>query len=379
LPSDVARAEDRVTGSAPSIVHRSAKRMTDHAPLDAVAQALRAARRPVVILGLDLDPHTHTGAVRAFVERLGAPVFVTPKAKGMLSEDHPLFCGVCAGVSADSVVLEFFKRADVLVGLGFEPVESDKLWHHTLTLVSIGPSTIAAESFRPHAEVVGDLEQLLPALSAHVPDALEWDTADCSRVRDDIVRALHPAQRPGGLSGFELTRQLRDLFPRDTLFTTDVGSVKMITSQAWTTYAPLTFFESNGLSAMSYSLPAAMALRLRHPDAPILCTVGDGGFGMTIADIETCVRAGLRFVVVVYNDSSLSLIDAAQQRRGYPTQGVRYGAVDFAAASAAFGAWSCRVDTMAQLDTAVREAQRVDRIAVIDAIVDPAEYLKQTS
>src|SRR5262245_64267041 len=56
----------------------------------------------------------------------------------------------------------------------------------------------------------------------------------------------------------------------ETLFTTDVGSVKMITSQAWTTYAPLTFFESNGLSAMSYSLPAAMALRLRHPDAPIL-------------------------------------------------------------------------------------------------------------
>jgi acetolactate synthase-1/2/3 large subunit len=379
LPSDVARTEDRVTGSAPSIVRAQPTR-TDHSPdLAAVAQALRAARRPVVILGLDLDPHTHTGAVRAFVERLGAPVFVTPKAKGMLPEDHPLFGGVCAGVSADSVVLDFFKRADLLVGLGFEPVESDKLWHHTMKLVSIGPSTIAAESFRPDAEAVGDLEQLLPALSTHLPDALEWSTSDCSRVRDDIAGALHPPPRHRGLSGYELTRRLRELFPRDTLFTTDVGSVKMITSQAWTTYAPLTFFESNGLSAMSYSLPAAMALRLRHPSAPILCTVGDGGFGMTIADLETCVREGLRVVVVVYNDSSLSLIDAAQQRRGYPTLGVRYGMVDFAAAAAAFGAWSCRVDTMAQLDAAVREAQQADRIAVIDAIVDPTEYLKQTS
>src|SRR4029453_2274831 len=67
--------------------------------VDRVAQALAAARRPVVILGLDLDPRKDAAAARAFVEALGAPAFVTPKAKGMLSEDHPLFCGVCAGVA----------------------------------------------------------------------------------------------------------------------------------------------------------------------------------------------------------------------------------------------------------------------------------------
>lgn len=380
VPSDVARTEDRVSGSDPVVVHGHGKPTASHASaLDAAGQALRGARRPVVILGLDLDPRAHVSAVRAFVERLGAPVFVTPKAKGMLPEDHPLFGGVCAGVSADSVVVEFFKRADLLVGLGFEPVESDKLWHHTMRLVSIGPSTIVADRFHPHAEVVGDLDEILPVLVAQAPDTLAWGANECSRLREDIECALRPPRRPRGLSGFELTRRLRDLFPRDTLFTTDVGSVKMITSQAWTTYAPLTFFESNGLSAMSYSLPAAMALRLRHPEAPILCTIGDGGFGMTIADIETCVRAGLRFVVVVYNDSSLSLIDAAQQRRGYPTQGVRYGAVDFAAAATAFGAWARRVEAMEELDAAVGEAQHADRIAVIDAIVDPTEYLKQTS
>jgi acetolactate synthase-1/2/3 large subunit len=100
---------------------------------------------------------------------------------------------------------------------------------------------------------------------------------------------------------------------------------------------------------------------------------------MTIADIETCVRHRLHFVIVVFNDSSLSLIDAAQQRRGHPTLGVRYGPVDFATASAAFGAWSRRVETMGELDDAVREAQRVNRPAVIDVVVDPAEYLRQTS
>ena len=53
---------------------------------------------------------------------------------------------------------------------------------------------------------------------------------------------LQPAARLRGLSGYELTRRLRELFPRDTVFVTDVGSVKMVTPQAWTTYEPLTFF-----------------------------------------------------------------------------------------------------------------------------------------
>ena len=89
-----------------------------------------------------------------------------------------------------------------------------------------------------------------------------------------------------------MTRCLRDLFPSETIVTTDVGSIKLIVSQAWRSTRPLTFLESNGLSAMGYSFPAAMAARLAHPDRPVLCTVGDGGFSMIVADLETCVRHG---------------------------------------------------------------------------------------
>jgi acetolactate synthase-1/2/3 large subunit len=380
LPSDVARTQDEpgdVTSYLEFSVGRTPHEQTPEA-FERVGHEIASARRPVVVLGLDLDPRHDALTVRSLVDALGAPVFVTPKAKGMLPEDHLLFCGVCAGVSADSVVLDFFRRSDLLIGIGFEPVESDKLWHQSMKLVSLGPRSIAAGDYRPHAEAVGDLGHLLSTLRHRRLGPFEWTAQDCEGFRADLDRALRPAAPPRGLSGYELTRRLRALFPRETVFTTDVGSVKMITSQAWTTYEPLTFFESNGLSAMSYSLPAAMAARLQYPDRPVLCTIGDGGFGMTIADVETCVRERLHIVIVVYNDSSLSLIDAAQQRRQYPTLGVRYGAVDFAAASAAFGAWARRVASLDELDEAVREAQRIDRVAVVDAVVDPAEYLGQT-
>ena len=374
VPSDVARASDtesaHVSGtSPPPLSHKPA------ANLDRIAAALAGARRPVIIAGLDLDSRTDTAAVRAFVHRAGAPAFVTPKAKGIIPEDHPLFAGVCAGVAGDPAIVEFFARADLLVGLGFDPVESDKLWHQTMPLVSIGPVSIASGEFAPRAEAVGDVTALLPALSARLPRAFAWEADTVPRFRAEIESMLRPARPPRvGLSGYELTRALRDLFPRETILATDVGSIKSITTQAWTSYEPLTFFESNGLSAMSYSFPAAMAARLQFPNRPVLCTIGDGGFGMTVSELETCVRERLPFVTVVFNDSALSLIDVAQQNRGYPAHGVKYGSVDFAAVAAGFGAWSRRVESHEELRAAVAEAREVNRPAVIDAVVDPAEY-----
>ena len=130
---------------------------------------------------------------------------------------------------------------------------------------------------------------------------------------------------------------------------------------------------------MGYSLPAAMAAKLERPDRPVLCTVGDGGFSMVFADLETCVRRRIPFVTVVYNDSALSLIQVAQARRGLPDCGVRYGAVDFAAASAALGAWSRRVSTMAALETAVKDARGFDGPSVVEVMIDPTEYLAHTA
>jgi acetolactate synthase-1/2/3 large subunit len=312
--------------------------------------------------------------VRGFVERLGAPVFVTPKAKGMIPEDHPLFGGVCAGVAGDRVILDFFARADLLLGVGFEPVESDKLWHHTMPLVSVGPVSIAAGRFRPRAEAVGALASLLSALTSALPSALEWEADAGPRLRQALEATLRPAARPRGISPFELTRALRALFPRETVLATDVGSIKSITTQAWPAYEPLTFLESNGLSAMSYAFPAAMAARLEWPDRPVLCTIGDGGFGMTHAEVETCVRERIPFTTVVFNDRALSLIDVAQHNRGFPTHGVRYGDVDFAAVAAGMGAWSRRVEALDGLREAVAESRHLDRPVVIDAIVDPGEY-----
>lgn len=383
LPSDIAKAPEQAATDAASIsIDPPSLPRADGDALARVGEEIARAKRPIVVLGLDLDPRTDAEAVRRFVERLGAPVFVTPKAKGMLPEDHALFYGVCAGVAGDGVIVDLFGRADLLIGLGFEPVESDKLWHHTMKMVSIGPVSIAAGDYRPHAEAVGDLARALEELADRGKAGsrtYDWKAEELRQFRGDLQNVLKPSEPLNGLSGYELTQRLRELMPRETVLATDVGAIKSITSQAWATYEPLTFFESNGLSAMSYSFPAAMAAKLAYPDRPVLCAIGDGGFGMTCAELETCVRERLHFMTVVYNDSSLSLIHVSQANRGHEPYGVDHGSVDFAAVASGFGAWTRRVRTMSELDAAVREGMSIDRPVVIDAIVDPAEYRKQNS
>jgi acetolactate synthase-1/2/3 large subunit len=380
LPSDVARCDDRVTQEAAVVDVSLPASGPPHADdVEQVAHELRSARRPVLILGLDLAPYEPSAALRAFIEKLNVPVFVAPKARGTLPEDHRLFYGVCAGVAADHVIVDFFRRADLLVGLGYDPVESNRTWHQTMKLVSIGPMSIAADAYRPHAECVGDVNETLARLVEKDFGPFEWSEEDLARFRAEMMDTLHPrAQSPRGLSPFELTERLRDLMPRETIVTTDVGAVKFITSQAFTVHEPMTFLQSNGLSSMGFAFPGAMAAKLVHPDRPVLCTVGDGGFGMSLCEVETCVREGIRFVTVVYNDRQLSLIQVIQQNKGLPMYGVEYGPVDFAAAARALGAEGFRVESADELDAAVKQATRADRLAVVDVQVDPTEYLSHT-
>jgi len=380
LPSDVARMSDPAADAGPWTLAPPPPDAPDPRALDEVIAAIRAARRPVMLLGLDLDPRVHRTAVRTLVDSLDIPVFVTPKVKGLLPEDHPRFLGVCGGVAGDGAILDFFDRADILVGVGYDPVESDKLWHRSNPIVSLGPISIAAGSYRPALEVTGDLIQTINAVVARRPGPFQWTADEIAAFRRELDGRLRP-EGPArqGLSPWEVTRCLRDACPRETIATTDVGSVKFIVSQAWPSYEPLTFLESNGLSSMGYGLPAAIAAKLQFPGRPVLCTVGDGGLGMRMADIETCVRLRLPVPIVVFNDDGLSLIRVVQQKKGYGDYGVGYGHVDFAAAGVALGARGRQVRTLEGLADAVKDALGAAGPTVIDVAVDPTEYHAQTA
>jgi acetolactate synthase-1/2/3 large subunit len=112
----------------------------------------------------------------------------------------------------------------------------------------------------------------------------------------------------------------------------------------------------------------------------VLCTVGDGGLGMRLADIETCVRLRLPIPIVVFNDDGLSLIRVVRAKRGFDEDyGVGYGHVDFAAAAVALGARGVTARSLEQLSAAVGAAFEASGPTVIDVPIDPAEYNAHTA
>ena len=366
LPSDVAVQEcdyppgGRQTGVASSGGERV---------LPEIAARVNSSNRPLVLVGLGAEPAA-APAVRSLIDRLQAPFLVTPKVKGIVPEDHPRFLGVASGMAIDRDIVETIRKADLVLGIGFDPVECDKTWFADVEVVSVDSAGMSEGRYCP-LEAIGDLASLVAVLAASL-EPKPWPDEILSERRKAIART--PAACAGGLSPLRLIEELRAVFPRDGLVTCDVGSHKLMMGQFWRAYQPGTFFLSNGLSGMGFGIPAAIAAQLAHPRRPVMAVVGDGGMLMMLHDLALVRELNLPVVMVVFSDSSLSLIRVSQQRRGYPTYGVDFRAPDFAAIAEAFGIAGRRVESLAAVRMEIDRALAARNPVVLDVPVDFQEY-----
>jgi acetolactate synthase-1/2/3 large subunit len=323
-----------------------------------------------LIFGLGIPPAAAQLA-RRLTDALAAPFVVTPKAKGILPEDDPRFLGVASGMAIDGEVLETVRSSDLLIAVGFDPVECDKTWFAETDVVSIDSAEMTEGDYNP-LEAVGDISALLSQLTEKITEPKPWPEDLLLRRRQAIVRSgkkIGPAFSP-----LELIDTLRSAFPREGIVACDVGSHKLIMGQFWKSYVPGAFLISNGLSGMGYGLPAAMAAQLVFPKKPVLAVVGDGGMLMMLHDLVLVRELHLPIIVVVCVDNSLSLIHVSMERRGFIPCGVDFKAPNFAALANGFGIRGERVSHAAQARRVVEEAVERREPLVMEVPVDYQEY-----
>ena len=133
---------------------------------------------------------------------------------------------------------------------------------------------------------------------------------------------------------------------------------------------PHTFFGPT-TGAMGYALPAAIAAKLARPQAPAIAFAGDGGFAMTMSELETAVRMNLDgLVVLVFNNNNYGTISRHQNREfpGRPV-GTGLGTIDFSAIAKAMGAEGFKVSKNVEFSEAFNAALNVGCPAVIDITV----------
>ncbi len=381
LPSDVARREDRAGASPPDDHPRQAAlpfsgRGAMGADVPRAARMIGQAARPLAMVGIGLDPMKVQPALLRWLEATGIPVAITPKAKGLVPEDHPLFVATGTGMAGDTLCVELLRETDLLIGIGFDPVEAIRTFYTERPFLSIAEYSLVDGRFAPDLELVGDVGATLEALQGESALHHTWRGDAVAAFRRRLASFLTPSvdQSELGLSPARVFGRLRNLLPREAILTVDTGAHKLLIGQIWPSYQPLTYLVSHGLSTMGYALPAAMAAKLEHPDRPVVAVMGDGGLAMVLAELETASRLRLPVVVLVLSDRSLYLIRMHQERKGFRAGGVDFGPIDFAGIAPGLGALGFRATTWTEFDAAVRAGLGANCPTVIEVPVDPADY-----
>jgi acetolactate synthase-1/2/3 large subunit len=372
VPEDVAGEE---TDGAPLSTERARRPSPDRQALETAARLIESASFPLIFAGNGVIRGRASGALRAFARAHGMPVAHTFMAKGSMPYDDDL-CLLSVGLQARDYISCGFDKADLIIAVGYDPVEyAPKFWNpeRKKSIVHIDFTPAEVDSFyQPAVEVVADVREAIELLGGLVKgqkDPTPYQTlrrfilAELAEGADDDSFPLKPQR---------ILRDLRASMGREDILISDVGTHKLWIARTFPAYEPNTVLISNGYAAMGFALPAAIAAKLVHPERKVVAVSGDGGFLMNCQELETAHRLGLSIVNVIFRDGGYNLIQWKQQTHLGRESGVKFGNPDFVALAAAFGAKGYRVDSARALAPILADALAHPGPSIVDVPVDYA-------
>ena len=358
FPMDVVTGEGDVR--IPRRVERAELPPPDDADLSTAVETIRNAKMPVIFAGSAVFHANARNELRLLAEKLNAPVIVTRNGKGVLSEDHPLALQICYGYLGR----EALERSDCLIGIGprFTSIDT-RNWSLELPQPFIQIDEDANEiglEYPCDVGVVGDLKLTLQALIEDVtPGQNEWDEVLTE------LRANFDAQ-----PSLPVIHELQDVLPRDTIYAIDVHALGYASFAELPIYDPRTFLYPNIGVALGHAYPAAIGAKVAHPDRPVICFSGDGGFLMGAVEMATAMKYGINVVAIVVNDGALSAIKGSQLKgcegRTIDTDLLNPDFVEFAQS---FGAYAKRVENLDDFKETLRDALAAEKPALIEVML----------
>ena len=353
------------------------------APADKIeraAELVRSASRPVLLVGLRGADVAACAAVRRLVAATGLPVVETFQAAGVVSwqlESHYVGrVGLFKNQPGDVVVA----HADVLVTIGYDPVEYDpRLWNTNASRTVIHIDSIPAQldnHYQPVLELRGDVASTVEGLTrlvaglelseefARAVDVQRQALADIDQV------AVRGAHGPLGLNPAALVLELRATLDDDATVAVDMGTNYIHMARHFRTYHPRHLLFTNGQQTLGVALPWAIAATLVRPGKQVVSVSGDGGFLYSAMELETAVRLGSTLTHVIMRDNTYDMVGFQQLLKFGRKSGVGLGDYDIVHYAKAFGASGYRVTTPDEFGPAMRKALAEDGPSIVDVAVD---------
>jgi acetolactate synthase-1/2/3 large subunit len=363
IPADLVNAEfEGELDYEPTFSTRSGP---DPVAVEAAADALVAAKNPVIYAGQGVHYAGAWDQLRWLAERLAAPVTTSISGKSAFDETHPLSLGT-AGRSMARPVHDYVHGSDVIFGIGCSftatgfgmKMPTDKtVIHATLDPVDLNKNLVSK-----HA-LVGDAGLTLDAINAAVDKRLGGETRDSGPIAEKIAsgRAAWLAEWMPKLTSDETPlspyRVLWDLANTvdhdEAIITHDAGSPRDQIIPFWNATTPLSYIGWGKTTQLGYGLGLAMGAKLIHPDKLCINVWGDAAIGFTGMDFETAVRERIPILSILLNNFSMAIElpimqVATEKYRSTDISG------DYAAMARAFGGYGERVTDPAEIIPAIR-------------------------
>ncbi len=296
---------------------------------------------------------------------------------GCVPAHHPLNLGMM-GMHGEHWVNEAIQEADLLIALGmrFDDRVTGKLAsyapHAKKIHIDIDPSELH-KNVRADVAIAGDLKTVLkdwlPLVQSAHHDA--WITRIGELAGGPTVRDIEELPDNGRLCAAHVIHDIWKATAGRAIIVTDVGQHQMWTAQYYKVAEPGTFITSGGLGTMGFGVPAAIGAKMARPDREVWAIVGDGGFQMTQAELQTMVQENVKVNIAIINNGYLGMVRQWQQffhdRRYSATP---MSSPDYVKLADAHGLPGIRVTRRADMADALRHARASAGAVVMDFRVE---------
>ncbi len=356
---------------------------SDLSTIGKATELLLAARRPIIMSGGGVNLSGAFSELEVLAELLLAPVVTTFKGKGSFPENHPLAMGpigMHGHAEANKIILE----ADCILAIGarFSDRSVGRFDEFgkgmNIIHMDIDPAEIGKNKSVDVA-IVGDVKSsmktMIKILNKKIVNRNEENP--WLRRRKELIDYYTESIKdyPRDLTARKVLKKLREVLPNNAIVTTEVGQCQMWTSLHFDVISPGTFFSSTGLGTMGFGFPAAIGAKAARQNVPVVDIAGDGSFNMSENSLAVSVLENLPVIVILLNNYMLGMV-AQWQRTFYNRryEGVHlHNCPDYTKIADAYGAQGIRIQSVSELDNAIRSALKSNVATVIDIPIDPEE------
>ena len=368
--------------------------------LNDAAELLASARFPVILCGGGVIAADGVGEAIRLAELLSAPVCNSYLHNDSFPASHPLWCGPL-GYQGSKAAMKLIARADVVLALGTRlgpfgtlPQHGLDYWPKDAKIVQIDADATMLGLVKPiSVGICGDAKAATLALidrlgkrrlvsqsdkDARLAELREekakWEKELDGWRHETDTWSVEVSKESSAMHPRQMLRELERAMPTGAMVSTDIGNICSVSNSYLRFERPRSMFAAMSFGNCGYAFPTIVGAKVAAPDRPAIAYVGDGAWGMSFGELQTCVREEIPVTAVVFNNGQWG----AEKKNHVDFYGRRFVGVNldkqpsWAAVAKSMGAEGLRVDKLSDVGPALRaaaKAQGEGRTTVLEMMV----------